>query len=84
MSWVLKMFSDRWFCTMWVKWTFRFSLLSPQNSEQGCEMMSGCCYFAEYEANLEDKITGETSGHFQRLLVVLLQVSVLLSDGFHF
>ncbi|XP_048797247.1 annexin A5 isoform X2 [Lagopus muta] len=30
-------------------------------------------YMQEYEANLEDKITGETSGHFQRLLVVLLQ-----------
>ncbi|XP_065540841.1 annexin A5 isoform X2 [Lathamus discolor] len=31
-------------------------------------------YLQEYEANLEDKITGETSGYFQRLLVVLLQV----------
>uniref|UniRef100_A0A8C3MF36 Annexin n=3 Tax=Passeriformes TaxID=9126 RepID=A0A8C3MF36_GEOPR len=30
-------------------------------------------YQQEYEADLEDKITGETSGHFQRLLVVLLQ-----------
>uniref|UniRef100_A0A8B9R2D6 Annexin n=1 Tax=Anas platyrhynchos TaxID=8839 RepID=A0A8B9R2D6_ANAPL len=28
-------------------------------------------YLQEYEANLEDKITGETSGHFQRMLVVL-------------
>uniref|UniRef100_A0A8C3VNF3 Annexin n=1 Tax=Catharus ustulatus TaxID=91951 RepID=A0A8C3VNF3_CATUS len=35
-------------------------------------------YQQEYEANLEDKITGETSGHFQRMLVVLLQVSVVL------
>ncbi|XP_025951902.1 annexin A5 isoform X2 [Dromaius novaehollandiae] len=32
-------------------------------------------YLQEYEANLEDKITGETSGHFQRLLVVLLQAN---------
>uniref|UniRef100_A0A8C2ST92 Annexin n=1 Tax=Coturnix japonica TaxID=93934 RepID=A0A8C2ST92_COTJA len=32
-------------------------------------------YMQEYEANLEDKITGETSGHFQRLLVVLLQAN---------
>ncbi|XP_031964953.1 annexin A5 isoform X3 [Corvus moneduloides] len=32
-------------------------------------------YLQEYEASLEDKITGETSGHFQRLLVVLLQAN---------
>ncbi|NXP78552.1 ANXA5 protein, partial [Ramphastos sulfuratus] len=32
-------------------------------------------YQQEYEANLEDKIIGETSGHFQRLLVVLLQAN---------
>ncbi|KFU90327.1 Annexin A5, partial [Chaetura pelagica] len=32
-------------------------------------------YLQEYEANLEDKIKGETSGHFQRLLVVLLQAN---------
>uniref|UniRef100_A0A803W0F1 Annexin n=3 Tax=Ficedula albicollis TaxID=59894 RepID=A0A803W0F1_FICAL len=32
-------------------------------------------YQQEYEASLEDKITGETSGHFQRLLVVLLQAN---------
>ncbi|XP_039921242.1 annexin A5 [Hirundo rustica] len=32
-------------------------------------------YQQEYEANLEDKITGETSGHFQRMLVVLLQAN---------
>ncbi|XP_075006350.1 annexin A5 [Calonectris borealis] len=32
-------------------------------------------YLQEYEANLEDKITGETSGYFQRLLVVLLQAN---------
>ncbi|NXR99282.1 ANXA5 protein, partial [Oxylabes madagascariensis] len=38
-------------------------------------VVSGCCSFAEYEADLEDKITGETSGHFQRLLVVLLQAN---------
>lgn len=41
-------------------------------------MLNGYCSFAEYEANLEDKITGETSGYFQRLLVVLLQVSISL------
>lgn len=40
------------------------------------KVVNGCCSFAEYEANLEDKITGETSGHFQRMLVVLLQVSI--------
>ncbi|XP_053921668.1 annexin A5 [Cuculus canorus] len=32
-------------------------------------------YLQEYEANLEDKIVGETSGYFQRMLVVLLQAN---------
>ncbi|XP_027545759.1 annexin A5 [Neopelma chrysocephalum] len=39
-------------------------------------------YLQEYEANLEDKITGETSGHFQRMLVVLLQVSSETNGAF--
>lgn len=63
---------------------FLLFLAFPSNSERACKVVSGHCSFAEYEANLEDKITGETSGHFQRLLVVLLQVSVLLCGDFHF
>ncbi|NXU65573.1 ANXA5 protein, partial [Horornis vulcanius] len=50
-------------------------LASRTPAEGGSRVVSGCCCFAEYEANLEDKITGETSGHFQRLLVVLLQAN---------
>lgn len=57
---------------------FAFALSSPQNNKGACKVVSGCCCFAEYEASLEDKITGETSGHFQRMLVVLLQVGVVL------
>lgn len=56
-------------------------MFSPQNSKEVWKVMNGCCSFAEYEANLEDKITGETSGYFQRLLVVLLQVSISLCIG---
>lgn len=73
-----KAVSDKWFYKLWVKLTFWFSLLSPQNSEEVCKVVNVYCSFAEYEANLEDKITGETSGYFQRLLVVLLQVSISL------
>lgn len=32
--------------------------------------------FAEYEANLEDAIVSDTSGYYQRMLVVLIQVSI--------
>jgi len=62
----------------WESNSFYFSLFSHQNSEEVCKVVNEYCSFAEYEANLEDKITGETSGHFQRLLVVLLQVCTSL------
>lgn len=32
--------------------------------------------FAEYGSNLEDDVVGDTSGYYQRMLVVLLQVLV--------
>lgn len=35
---------------------------------------------SEYDDDLEKDITGDTSGHFQRLLVILLQVNVILSS----
>lgn len=31
-------------------------------------------FFAEYGADLEDHITSDTSGYYQRMLVVLVQV----------
>lgn len=35
-----------------------------------------CMFPSEYSHNLEDDVCHDTSGHFQRLLVILLQVSL--------
>lgn len=40
-----------------------------------CSVMSASFLVAEYEADLEDHITSDTTGYYQRMLVVLLQVS---------
>uniref|UniRef100_A0A3P9I3D0 Annexin n=1 Tax=Oryzias latipes TaxID=8090 RepID=A0A3P9I3D0_ORYLA len=36
-------------------------------------------YRKEYDADLEEDVCGDTSGHFKRLLVILLQVNLILS-----
>ena len=35
-----------------------------------------CSFLAAYERDLEADITGDTSGHFRKMLVVLLQVGL--------
>lgn len=38
-----------------------------------------CVFPSEYDANLEEDVCSDTSGYFQRLLVILLQVNVIFS-----
>uniref|UniRef100_A0A673ZP28 Annexin n=1 Tax=Salmo trutta TaxID=8032 RepID=A0A673ZP28_SALTR len=47
-------------------------ILSSRTAQQVKDITAA--YRQEYNKNLEDDVTGDTSGHFRRLLVILLQV----------
>lgn len=48
-------------------------IMASRTAAQVKDMVAG--YRQAYDANLEEDICGDTSGHFQRLLVILLQAS---------
>ncbi|XP_036438920.1 annexin A5-like [Colossoma macropomum] len=48
-------------------------ILASRNQNEIQEIIK--TYKQEYDRNLEDDVTGDTSGHFKRMLVVLLQAS---------
>uniref|UniRef100_A0A673ZNP3 Annexin n=1 Tax=Salmo trutta TaxID=8032 RepID=A0A673ZNP3_SALTR len=48
-------------------------ILSSRTAQQVKDITAA--YRQEYNKNLEDDVTGDTSGHFRRLLVILLQAS---------
>ncbi|XP_045076687.1 annexin A5-like [Coregonus clupeaformis] len=48
-------------------------ILSSRTAQQIKDITAA--YRQEYDADLEEDVTGDTSGHFRRLLVILLQAS---------
>lgn len=48
-------------------------VLSSRSCDQVKDIIAG--YKQEYDADLEEDVCGDTSGHFKRLLVILLQAS---------
>uniref|UniRef100_A0AAX7TI02 Annexin n=1 Tax=Astatotilapia calliptera TaxID=8154 RepID=A0AAX7TI02_ASTCA len=54
-------------------------ILASRTSQQVKQIVAA--YKQEYDDDLEKDITGDTSGHFQRLLVILLQVNALFKAG---
>uniref|UniRef100_A0A8C9SHU8 Annexin n=1 Tax=Scleropages formosus TaxID=113540 RepID=A0A8C9SHU8_SCLFO len=54
-------------------------ILASRTPEQVREIIA--VYKREFDKNLEDDVTGDTSGYFERLLVILLQVCLRVGDG---
>uniref|UniRef100_A0A3Q2P877 Annexin n=1 Tax=Fundulus heteroclitus TaxID=8078 RepID=A0A3Q2P877_FUNHE len=54
-------------------------ILSSRTPQQVKDIVAA--YRKEYDDNLEEDVCGDTSGHFKRLLVILLQVSLGISNS---